>query len=230
MHPLEQLRYLARRWGSGQEFPVQEVAAILAELAEESPATLLHACRRLIEYFPDVGVAWWLSARALSAAGAVEAIWEAADELAEDPTVRLFGEALAACGPVAVVGASPRVLAALRARGINLQSKAARAEAVAVVVGAGGPDAVLVGARAAAAAASAGQSGRALWAVIERGVVLPGPLWDQLVQRAALQRRAERLPVEALALAVGDRGTGPPEEVLSRPKCAAVAELLGWRN
>lgn len=233
MHPLEQLRYLARRWGSGEEFPVQEVAAILAELAEESPATLLHACRRLIEYFPAVGVAWWLSARVLSAAGALEAIWEAAEELADDPTVRSLGEALAAEGArsVAVAGGTPRLLATLRSRGMDLQKRPARADVLVVVAGAAGPDAVLVSTRAAAAAgASAGTSGPALWAVVDRGSLLPGALWEQLLDRAAPLGGSGTLPVEAFTLAVRDRGTAPPAVALARPTCAAVSELLGWRS
>ncbi len=102
MHPLEQLRYLARGWESGEEFPAREAAAVLADLAGENPASLLQACRRLIEYFPSAGPAWWLSARALSAPEPVEGIWVAADELANDPTSRLVGEALPTGGPVAV--------------------------------------------------------------------------------------------------------------------------------
>ena len=41
---------------------------MLADLADENPASLLQACRRLIEYYPSTGAAWWLSARTLSAA------------------------------------------------------------------------------------------------------------------------------------------------------------------
>ena len=60
VHPLEQLRYIARRWEIDGEFPAQEVAAVLAELASENPASLLQACRRLIDYFPSAWVAWML--------------------------------------------------------------------------------------------------------------------------------------------------------------------------
>ncbi len=74
VHPLEQLRYIARQWDNADDFPAQEIAAVLAELADENPASLLQACRRLIEYYPSTGAAWWLSSRALSAAGAVEGI------------------------------------------------------------------------------------------------------------------------------------------------------------
>ena len=127
VHPLEELRYLARGWESGEEFPAQEAAAVLAELAGDNPASLLQACRRLIEYFPSAGAAWWLSARALSAPEPVEGIWVAADELANDPTSRLLGEALPTGGAVAVPEPSSVVMAALRRRrDVQLQRRTRR--------------------------------------------------------------------------------------------------------
>ena len=109
VHPLEQLRYIARQWDNGDDFPAQEIAAVLAELADENPASLLQACRRLIEYYPSTGAAWWLSSRALSAAGAVEGIWEAAEELSSDPTARTVRPG----PPQGRQGGFPRAAAAL---------------------------------------------------------------------------------------------------------------------
>ncbi len=116
MHPLEQLRYIARRWEDDDEFPVQEVAAVLAELAQDHPGSLLPACRRLIGYYPSAGVAWWLSARALSAPEPVEGIWEAADELSSDPTTDRCIEAVPTGSVVAFPDPVPAVLRALRRR------------------------------------------------------------------------------------------------------------------
>jgi hypothetical protein len=117
VHPLEQLRYVARGWESTDDLPMAEVAQVLAELAEESPATLLHACRRLIEYFPASGRLWWLSARALSAPEPVSGIWEAADELLEDPTGKRLAEALPAGAGVSLLGpASEAAMSVLRRR------------------------------------------------------------------------------------------------------------------
>ena len=116
VHPLEQLRYIARQWDNADDFPAQEVAAVLAELADENPASLLQACRRLIEYYPSTGAAWWLSSRALSAAGAVEGIWEAAEELSSDPTARLCAQALPKDARVAFPGPPPSLVRALRQR------------------------------------------------------------------------------------------------------------------
>ena len=109
MHPLEQLRYIARRWEIDDEFPAQEVAAILAELASENPASLLQACRRLIDYYPSAGVAWWLCARALGAPEPIEGIWEAADELSSDPTPALCAKAVPAEATVALPDPVPAV-------------------------------------------------------------------------------------------------------------------------
>jgi FAD/FMN-containing dehydrogenase len=231
VHPLEQLRYLARGWESGEEFPAQEAAAVLADLAGENPASLLQACRRLIEYFPSAGAAWWLSARALSAPEPVEGIWVAADELANDPTSRLVGESLPTGGAVAVPEPSSVVMAALRRRrDVQLQRRSSGAYLCVVVARAAGPGSVLVGRHSASAAAAGARAGNDVWVVVERGALLPGPLWDQLVQRALPVTRTQVLEASEFSAVIGDQGLGPSEEVLSRPTCPPVAELLGWKS
>ena len=231
VHPLEQLRYLARGWESGEEFPAQEAAAVLADLAGENPASLLQACRRLIEYFPSAGAAWWLSARALSAPEPVEGIWVAADELANDPTSRLVGESLPTGGAVAVPEPSSVVMAALRRRrDVQLQRRSSGAYLCVVVARAAGPGSVLVGRHSASAAAAGARAGNDVWGVVERGALLPGPLWDQLVQRALPVTRMQVLEASEFSAVIGDQGLGPSEEVLSRPTCPPVAELLGWKS
>jgi FAD/FMN-containing dehydrogenase len=230
VHPLEQLRYLARGWESGEEFPAQEAAAVLADLAGENPASLLQACRRLIEYFPSAGAAWWLSARALSAPEPVEGIWAAADELASDPTARLLGEALPS-GGVAVPEPSSVVMAALRRRrDVQLQRRSSGAHLCVVAARAAGPSSVLVGRHSASAAAAGTRAGNDVWVVVERGALLPGPVWDQLVQRALPVTRMQVLEASELSAVIGDQGLGSSEEVLSRPTCPPVAELLGWKS
>ena len=231
VHPLEQLRYLARGWESGEEFPAQEAAAVLVDLAGENPASLLQACRRLIEYFPSAGPAWWLSARALSAPEPVEGIWVAADELANDPTSRLVGEALPTGGAVAVPEPSSVVMAALRRRrDVQLQRRSSGAYLCVVAARAAGPGSVLVGRHSASAAAAGGRAGNDVWVVVERGALLPGPLWDQLVQRALPVTRMKVLEAGEFSAVIGDQGLGTSEEVLSRPTCPPVAELLGWKS
>ena len=229
VHPLEQLRYLARGWESGEEFPAQEAAAVLADLAGENPASLLQACRRLIEYFPSAGAAWWLSARALAAPEPVEGIWAAADELANDPTSRFVSDALPSGGAVAVPEPSSVVMAALRRRrDVQLQRRSAGTYLCIVAARAVGPGSVLVGRHSASAAAAGARAGNDVWVVVERGALLPGPLWDQLVQRVPPVTRMEVVEASAFSAVIGDQGLGPFEEVLSKPSCPPVAELLGW--
>lgn len=231
VHPLEQLRYLARGWESGEEFPAQEAAAVLADLAGENPASLLQACRRLIEYFPSAGTAWWLSARALSAPEPVEGIWVAADELANDPTSRMLSQALPSGGAVAVPEPSSVVMAALRRRrDVQLQRRSSGAYLCVVAAWAAGPGSVLVGRHSASAVAAGARAGNDVWVVVGRGGLLPGPLWDQLVQRALPATRMEVVEASAFSAVMGDQGLGPADEVLSRPSCPPVAELLGWKS
>jgi hypothetical protein len=230
---LEQLRYVARRWEMGDEFPTQEVASVLAELAADYPGSLLQACRRMIEYFPASGRMWWLSARVLSAADPTEGIWEAADELARDPTGRALAEALPVPGAVAVVAPSHSMAAALRRRkDLVLVKKARGADIVVISALAAGPGAALVGERASAIAATARRAGKALWMVAERGVILPEALWAQLLERALGPGAAPTAAVMApgeVDVVVGEHGPAPAAEVLFAPTCPPVAELLGWR-
>lgn len=227
MHPLEQLRYLARGWESVEDVPVGELAEVLAGLAELSPATLLHACRRLIEYFPSSGRLWWLAARALSAPEPVEAIWEAAAELESDPTARQLAKALPPGASVSLLGPAPAELArALRAhRDGSPKKKGSRERIFVVSVLAAGPDGLLVD--AGVAGELAGLAGERVWGVVPRGTVLPGPLWEQVLARAT---RSRPLSPAALSLLVGPSGAVGTAGLLSFPECPPVAELLGWRS
>jgi hypothetical protein len=229
MHPLEQLRYLARSWGAGEEFPVQEAASVLAELAELSPGALLQACRRLIEYFPGSGTAWWLSARALSAPEPVEGIWDAAAELDADPTFEHLARQLPADRSVALVH-PPRALSVAVGRrpGVSVHKKHRGASVVVVVAHAAGPDHVLVSPRAAEAASMARSRDAEVWLAVPRGALLPGPLWVQLQARAE-QEPSELLSADGVGTAVGETGAGAIAAVLAGPTCPPVAELLAWR-
>lgn len=234
MHPLEQLRYVARGWESLDDLPVPEVAQVLAELAEDSPASLLHACRRLIEYFPSSGRLWWLSARALSAPEPVEGIWEAADELLEDPTGKRLAEALPAgvgvsvLGPVA--GAVAGTLRRRRAEDKTGRKKGRGPSMLLVSALAGGPDALLVQAGAARQVPDLVGRGRVIWVVVPRGTVLPGPLWAQLLERAQAAGGVEVVQPEVFSALAGPDGLSGARELLSSSTCPPVAELLGWRS
>ena len=248
MHPLEQLRYVARGWEGMDDLPVAEVAQVLAELAEESPATLLHACRRLIEYFPASGRLWWLSARALSAPEPVGGIWEAADELLEDPTGKRLAEALPAGAGVSVLGPAPdAAMSVLRRRRVREggvpkknrgrdrdprgQERESRGPDVLMVSAlAAGPGALLLdGAVARQVPGLVGRE-RTVWAVVPRGTVLPEALWQQLLMRARGAAAVETLSPECFSALAGPNGLGDATDILSSPTCPPVAELLGWRS
>jgi hypothetical protein len=232
VHPLEQLRYIARRWEIDDEFPAQEVAAVLAELASENPSSLLQACRRLIDYYPSAGVAWWLCARALAAPEPIEGIWEAADELSSDPTAGICAKAVPAKATVAFPGPVPAVARALRRRKdvVLVDRPTKKADLVLLRALAAGPDGVLVTRRSSQSRAKGGRSGVPVWAVLERGVLLPGPLWEQLLARSANDGPAEVVPLGDFTCIVTDHGLVSPAEAVPKPTCPPVAELLGWRS
>jgi hypothetical protein len=68
--------------------------------------------------------------------------------------------------------------------------------------------------------------------VVGRGVLLPGPLWEQLLERAGAGADAAVGVIEAAKLeaVVSDQGLAAPLPALSRPTCPPVAELLGWKS
>ena len=116
---------------------------------------------------------------------------------------------------------------------------------------AAGPGAILASARSAAAAGVAARAGKPVWAIVGRGVLLPGPLWDQVLVRAAPRAdpgtadpgtadhgtadqgtggRLEVVDGARLEAVVGDAGLEALKVALSRPTCPPVAELLGWKS
>ncbi len=102
MHPIEQLRAIARAGDIDSTFLAIEAADALAELASE-PRALVPACRRLLEHHRLAGPLWWLCAQVLGSPDPAAAAEQAAAQLIEDPTA----EELAGCLPGAAVVAAP---------------------------------------------------------------------------------------------------------------------------
>jgi hypothetical protein len=201
-------------------------------VASDNPASLLQACRRLIEHHSAAGVAWWLSARALSAPDPVAAIDDAARELAADPTVRLLAEALPSPVRVCAPQAGPVVVTALRRRkdAVLVRSPENRRGGAAfllVEAWAAGPEGVLAGRGLVAAAKAARREGWPVWAVVARGTLLPEALWQALLARSPSE--VELLASSLLSCVAADQGLEGAAEALGRPTCPAVAELLGWQ-
>ena len=224
------MRYLARGWENGDRLPAQEVALVLAQVAAETPSSLLQACRRLIEHHPSAGVAWWLSARAIGALDPVDGIDEAARELASDPTTRLLAQALPGLVSCADPGEVARVALRRRHRDVKVARTPEGSGCLLVEPQAAGPEIMLVGRASAAAARRAKAAGAETWAVVARGALLPAPLWEALVRRTAQDHGAglEVLPASLVTRVACDAGLVPPGEALARSTCLPVAELLGW--
>ena len=117
MHPIEQLRWVARAAGEGPALLAREAAGALAAFSDD-PAGLVTACRRLVDRQPVSGPMWWLAARVLGAPmdPAGEA-WQAAEALEDDPTAEVIVESLPDDATVVVLGWPEQAGAALRRRG-----------------------------------------------------------------------------------------------------------------
>jgi hypothetical protein len=116
VHPIERLRHVARATGAPADDIVREAAASLAGFSRD-PASLVTACRRLVDRHAAVGPVWWLCARTLLAADAGDEAWRCLDDLVADETIAELSHALPDAARVAVVGWPDRLDAALAPRG-----------------------------------------------------------------------------------------------------------------
>lgn len=116
MHPIERLRYVARATGAPADDVVREAAVSLAGFADD-PASLVTACRRLIDRHAANAPIWWLCARTLVASDPGDEAWRCLDDLATDPTVEELAHALPEGARVAVVGWPERLAHGFAPRG-----------------------------------------------------------------------------------------------------------------
>lgn len=116
MHPIERLRHVARASGAPAEDVVREAARSLAGFSDD-PASLVTACRRLVDRHPATGGVWWVCARVLAAASPVEEAARCLRELAADETPAAASRALPEGARVAVVGAVDRFVELFAPRG-----------------------------------------------------------------------------------------------------------------
>lgn len=103
VHPIERLRYVARASGVEQADLVAETARALSAFGDD-PAGMVAACRRVIERHPTSAALWWLCARVLTSPEPYTEGWEAADEIANDPTPAELAYALPDSATVCVLG------------------------------------------------------------------------------------------------------------------------------
>ena len=113
----------------------------------------------------------------------------------------------------------------------GLGAAAASADLVLLETAAVGPRGFLAvsGSRAAAAVAHAADV--PVWLIAGKGAVLPGPMWDSLIDRALGMGEAWEADEEIVPLALADRVAGPDgmvsvPEALSSTDCPVVPELF----
>jgi hypothetical protein len=116
VHPIERLRYVARATEAPSDSIVREAAWSLAAFADD-PASMVTACRRLVDRHPGNGPVWWLCARILTAGDAEREAARCIDELDADRTMRDLAFELPQSSVVAVVGWPPRLADAFSRRG-----------------------------------------------------------------------------------------------------------------
>ena len=116
MHPIEQLRYVARASGADAGLLVEEAASALSVFGRD-PAAMLTACRRLLTRQPAVGPLWWMCARLVTATDARSAARSVARELREDRTGRCLVDDLPDGATVAIAGWPDLTVAGLPRRG-----------------------------------------------------------------------------------------------------------------
>jgi hypothetical protein len=114
MHPIEQLRFVARASGADAGLLVQEAASALGVFAGD-PAGLLTAARRLLTRQPAVGPLWWMCSRLAVSPDPYREARAVIEELRSDRTDRELahglpdGATVVICGwPDLIVGALPR--------------------------------------------------------------------------------------------------------------------------
>lgn len=116
MHPIEQLRYVARASGADAGLLVQEAASALGVFIND-PAGLVTGCRRLLTRQPSVGPLWWMSGRMAMSTEPRRTAREIIDEIDADRTARELAHALPDEATVLVVGWPSITVQALARRG-----------------------------------------------------------------------------------------------------------------
>jgi len=116
MHPIEQLRYVARASGADAGMLVQEAASALS-VFDRDPGAMLTACRRLLTRQPAVGPLWWMSSRMVICSDARREGRSIIEELDHDRTERELANVLPDGCTVAIAGWPDITVAGLPRRG-----------------------------------------------------------------------------------------------------------------
>lgn len=212
-------------WAGPTELAV-EAAYALAELAEQEPAALLPACRRLLERNPGLAPLWWVAARVLCAGDPLEEADRCAADLEDDPTEQLLDEALSGRRWVRHGGVA----------------EATTADVVVVAVDALGPTGMVIDGDDRGVLEAAAVADTEVWALSGTGRVLPRRLWEALLERSGtpppvsrtaaaswfepVARRSVLADLAVVRRVAGPRGVVAVPEALTAADCPEPPELI----
>jgi len=207
VHPIERLRYIARSYGGDPRLLVAETASALRALGDD-PASLVVACRRIVERHPTSGPLWWLCAHMLTDTDPWAVARRLAAEIADDATADLLADALTEGATVCVVGWSDLIGEALVRREDVAAMAVGSDDSADLLTGAVlAADVVLIEAFAASASemlAAPGSRAAAsvaycsevpVWAIIGVGRRIPEAGFQSLVDRIPNEGVADVVPL-----------------------------------
>jgi len=116
VHPIEQLRYVARAGSPDSSFLVQEAAMALSSFGRD-PAALLTAARRLLDRQPALAPLWWMASRLVIAPEPAAQARTIIDLVQRDPTKDQLVAHIPPSSVVAISGAPETILDAIESRG-----------------------------------------------------------------------------------------------------------------
>lgn len=116
MHPIERLRYVARAGGADHGVLAEEAARAMAGFSSD-PASLVTACRRIVDRHPTSGPMWWMASSVLSATDPRAVAIRCVSTLQDDPTAAALAYELPDDATVAVIGWPEQIGEALIRRG-----------------------------------------------------------------------------------------------------------------
>ncbi len=234
MHPIEQLRFVARASGIDPQILAEEAADALGYFAFE-PRALITACRQLLSRQPAVGPLWWLSSRLVLAENPARESKQVLSELRPDPVFDV------------VTGALEHNLAALvgdhglRQR-LGLASSGEpplslnQADIVLVPALAAGPGSedstdstgwseVVISSETRSLLDQANVADKPVWLVLQAGVCLPLLYWREVLARCSGRTEVDVVKLSNFDRLFDWRGSATP--LTLQPHDRAVApELL----
>lgn len=115
MHPIEQLRYVARAAGGDADLLTREAATALAVFAGD-PHALLTGAKSLLARQPAVGPLWWMCSHLVAAPEPRHAIRDVLEQLSSGATVEALRDAIPEGATVVIAGWPDTVVESLARR------------------------------------------------------------------------------------------------------------------